>query len=185
MFLKYIYNDDYITVDPDFVEVRPVGNAQTVEQFLGGSRPQINILDYGGGTGRTAELLRERGFSATTYDPFSIHNEMPSGKFDLVICFEVAEHVPFPLQTMTSMKSFVNKGGGILFSTLLQPADFDQVKLNWWYAGPRNGHISLYSATSLGLLCESCNLKVVSFGGLVHFAYRKPPEFAAHLKLPS
>ena len=71
--------------------------------------------------------------------------------------------------------------GIILFSTLTQPADFDQLRLHWWYAGPRNGHVSLYSRESLTILFQQLGLQLFSISELVHVAYRKLPAFAAHL----
>ena len=51
------------------------------------------------------------------------------------------EHVPDPLGTVADMAGFLKAEGVIVFSTLLQPKNFDQIKLEWWYASPRNGHI--------------------------------------------
>jgi SAM-dependent methyltransferase len=142
------------------------------------------ILDYGGGAGVFAERLREQGFSAATYDPFSSFNQMPAEKFDLVTCFEVMEHVPSPQTTVAAMVSLLKQPGLILFSTLVQPENFESVELNWWYASPRNGHISLYSPQSLALLFNPHGLKVASFNANLHIAYAQVPPFAAHLKLP-
>jgi hypothetical protein len=184
-FLEYIYNENYILVDPDFVEVRPSLNAKAIGLAFAASRSAIRILDYGGGNGRMAELLREQGFSATTYDPFSIHNQLPSCRFDLVTCLEVAEHAPFPAQTIASMNSLLSEDGAILFSTLLQPDNFDALGLNWWYVGPRNGHVSLYTSETLTRLFAVHRMRVTSLSEGLHFAYRKVPAFAAHLNLPA
>ncbi len=71
--------------------------------------------------------------------------------------------------------------GLILFSTLLQPADIDRLGLNWWYAGPRNGHVSLYSRASLAKLVRRFGLKLGSFSESMHVLYRELPDFASHL----
>jgi SAM-dependent methyltransferase len=184
-FLTHIYNENYITVDPDFVEVRPSGNARLIAASFEASRSAMSILDYGGGNGRLAELLRAEGFSAETYDPFSSHSQPPESRFDLITCFEVVEHTPSPVRTIAVMSSLLNEGGAILFSTLLQPANFDSVGLNWWYAGPRNGHVSLYSAQALARLFANHEMRVASFSEGLHFAYREVPGFAAHLNLPA
>ena len=180
-FHQQIYNEDYIKVDPDFVEVRPTTNAKVMVDTFQGSRTSIHILDYGGGSGLTADLLRRQGFSATTYDPFSEFNTMPTERFDLISCFEVMEHVPFPKETVARMISLLMETGAILFSTLVQPAEFDTIGLNWWYAGPRNGHVSLYSKPSLELLFQPYGMQVRSFSEGVHIAYREIPAFASHL----
>lgn len=180
-FHQQIYNEDYIKVDPNFVEVRPTTNAQVMADTFQGSRTSIHILDYGGGSGLTADLLRRQGFSAKTYDPFSEFNEIPTERFDLISCFEVMEHVPSPRETVARMISLLMETGAILFSTLVQPAEFDTIGLNWWYAGPRNGHVSLYSELSLELLFQLYGMRVRSFSEGVHMAYREIPAFASHL----
>jgi SAM-dependent methyltransferase len=183
-FRQHIYNELYVTVDPDFVELRPSGNAKLIAESFQASRLSLQILDFGGGTGLLARRLRDQGFSATTYDPFSNFDVMPSDKFDLISCFEVLEHVPFPTETVAGMVSLLKSSGAILFSTLLQPSVFEQIGLNWWYASPRNGHVSLYSTPSLAHLFKRHDMKVASFSEGLHIAYAQVPSFAAHLKLP-
>ena len=183
-FRKHIYNEHYIVVDPDFVEIRPAGNAAMIAESFQASRRSIEILDFGGGAGLLTHRLREQQFCATTYDPFSSFDKMPSEKFDLITCFEVMEHVPFPKETVATMVSLLKHQGAILFSTLLQPASFEALGLNWWYASPRNGHVSLYSTPSLAHLFKHHGMKVGSFSEGLHIAYADFPPFASHLKLP-
>jgi hypothetical protein len=83
-FHNLIYNDDYIIVDPDFADLRPSGNAKLVASSFPGAKHSVEILDFGGGAGVFAARLRDQGFSAATYDPFSSFNQMPSEKFDLI-----------------------------------------------------------------------------------------------------
>jgi hypothetical protein len=47
-FRKHIYNEHYIAVDPDFVEIRPAGNANLVAGSFQAARSSIEILDFGG-----------------------------------------------------------------------------------------------------------------------------------------
>jgi tetratricopeptide (TPR) repeat protein/SAM-dependent methyltransferase len=183
-FQNRIYNNDYILVDPDFVEVRPAVNARMVAESFPDSRESIRILDYGGGSGLLAERLREMGFSAATYDPFSQFHEVPHERFDLITCFEVMEHVPQPRETVAAMVSLLNEDGAILFSTLVQPAEFEKIGLSWWYAAPRNGHVSLYTQAALAHLFKAHGMKVGSFSAALHIVYRRAPAFAAHLNLP-
>jgi hypothetical protein len=183
-FHEHIYNRDYIVVDPDYIDLRPSGNAKLVASSFPDARQSTEILDFGGGAGVFADRLREQGFSASTYDPFSSFNQMPQQRFDLLTCFEVMEHVPFPQTTVATMVSLLKSPGAILFSTLVQPADFEVTGLNWWYAAPRNGHISLYSSESLALLFKPHGMRVGSFNANLHIAYAQIPPFAAHLKFP-
>lgn len=186
-FRRQIYNGDYILVDPDFAEARPAANARLVTESFAGSRETMRILDYGGGDGLLAERLRAQGFEAATYDPFSRFDSMPAGRFDLITCFEVMEHVPWPREAVAAMTGLLKdekKEGAILFSTLVQPEEFAREGLAWWYAAPRNGHISLYSTAALAHLFKPYGMKVVSFNAALHLAYARVPEFARHLRLP-
>ena len=61
-FSETIYNNDYVLVDPDFVEARPRSNAQSIANILGDNR-SLKVLDYGGGNGKTAALLQEQGYT--------------------------------------------------------------------------------------------------------------------------
>jgi tetratricopeptide (TPR) repeat protein len=182
-FARRIYNADYPLVDPDFASLRPEGNARLIADAFSSSRSEISILDFGGGSGRLAEILRERGFSAVTYDPFSTHRELPQLRFNLITCFEVLEHAAQPAESLRRMHSLLEEEGLILFSTLLQPKNFDTIGLNWWYAAPRNGHVSLYSADSLIRLFAMVGLRVASYNENLHLAYRQVPGFARHLNI--
>jgi 2-polyprenyl-6-hydroxyphenyl methylase/3-demethylubiquinone-9 3-methyltransferase len=182
-FRRNIYNDDYVIVDPDYVEVRPAGNATVIAQSFADAKASMTILDYGGGAGLLAAQLREQGFTADTYDPFSEFKELPAEPFDLITCFEVMEHVPSPQKTVAEMVGLMKKPGAILFSTLVQPANIASIGLNWWYASPRNGHISLYTTASLATLFAAHGMKVGSFSENLHIAFGEIPAFAAKLKL--
>jgi 2-polyprenyl-6-hydroxyphenyl methylase/3-demethylubiquinone-9 3-methyltransferase len=155
-----------------------------IAEAFAGAKEEIALLDYGGGSGLLAQLLREAGFSAETYDPFSEFNQLPERKFDLMTCFEVMEHVPEPRETLRTMAGLMEEGGAILFSTLVQPKEFEQTGLGWWYASPRNGHVSLYTRGTLARLFQPFGLKVASFTDNLHLAYASVPQFARHLNLP-
>jgi len=81
-----------------------------------------------------------------TYDPlvpqFAAH---PPGRFDLVVAFEVLEHTPDPPTTLAEMDQFMDHNGMIFFSTGVLGPEFEQSGIQWWYVGPRNGHVSIYS----------------------------------------
>jgi 2-polyprenyl-6-hydroxyphenyl methylase/3-demethylubiquinone-9 3-methyltransferase len=66
----------------------------------------------------------------------------------------------------------------IIISTLLQPDNIDQQGVNWWYAGPRNGHVSLFSRASLEKIVKPLGFNLDSFNADLHVLYRKIPEFA-------
>jgi 2-polyprenyl-3-methyl-5-hydroxy-6-metoxy-1,4-benzoquinol methylase len=177
----HIYNQDYVTVDPDYVEARPRANAQLIGKLFGHARGEVSCLDYGGGNGKLAELLREAGFArAETFDDFHPEQQArPAGPFNLVTCFEVFEHTPDPKALVAKLSAALADPGLVLFSTLLQPVNIDAIDVSWWYIGPRNGHISIHSKKSLATLLQSAGLTLGSFNEGLHIAYRMLPEFAA------
>ena len=182
-FGEKIYNAEYAFVDPDFAERRPAANASYLTQTFGSYRQKIRILDYGGGEGRLMDLLRAEGFRrVNTYDPFSSKHNMNDGqKYDLITAFEVFEHVPDPVATMRDITKRLKPESLLLFSTLLQPDDLAQTGLDWWYAGPRNGHISLHSKLSLALLLKQFGLTLASANQGLHLGFAKLPSIAKGL----
>jgi 2-polyprenyl-3-methyl-5-hydroxy-6-metoxy-1,4-benzoquinol methylase len=70
----------------------------------------------------------------------SAYAHRPDGKFDLVTCFEALEHVPDPVASVALVVECVAEPGVILYSTVIQPADFNYQCLAWAYVAPRNGH---------------------------------------------
>ncbi len=181
-FAEHIYNDSYKLVDPEYAEIRPAGNAKTIRQLFGNT-PRINILDYGGGNGKLTKLLLGTGFfNVQTYDPFVPESAtLPTRKFDLILCFEVVEHSPTPIETFQEMVSLLADGGMIMFSTLALPPNIDQVGLGWWYAGPRNGHVTLYSMQALQQIAMRFGLVHASASAGMHLLYKTVPEFARHM----
>lgn len=179
-FSTLIYNSEYAKVDPDYAHARPQRNADWLIKLFGARKRQIACLDYGGGNGKLAQLLRQAGFArAETFDQFGgDHCEMPAGSFNLVTCFEVFEHSRDPKAMASEVARLVQSGGMVVFSTLLQPPDIAKLGLSWWYIAPRNGHISIFSRKSLALLLASVGLKLGSFDAGRHLAFGELPDFA-------
>lgn len=184
-FEQRIYNDTYESVDPDYVRVRPIANAGLVDRLFGATRPRH--LDYGGGSGLLSRTLREKGWISSSYDPFVDRGVDVStlGTFQLVTAFEVFEHVP-DLDTLTRhLDTLLASDGVVLFSTLLSDGAITRNQpLSWWYAAPRNGHISLFSAQSLRECLASVGLATSSASTNLHAAFRSIPPWAASVLLP-
>jgi 2-polyprenyl-6-hydroxyphenyl methylase/3-demethylubiquinone-9 3-methyltransferase len=184
-FRRFVYNEEYLLVDPDYLDVRPRSTAAFLSGLFSPAKPD-RVLDYGGGNGKLAELLRQAGFGhVCTYDPFVPgHAQRPEGRFDCVLSFEVVEHSTDPAQSFADMNDALMEPGLIILSTLLQPPDIDRQGLSWWYAGPRNGHVSLFSRASVAKLVRRFGLKFASFGENTHVFYREVPDFASHFLRP-
>lgn len=178
-FGTHIYNDRYIEVDPDFATTRPLAEARAIAASFGGAKGEIRLLDYGGGAGLMAATLREQGFDAVTYDPFSEANaRRPQGRFNLITCYETLEHMPDPKGGAADIASFMDEECFLIFSTLLQPPDIAELGVGWWYIGPRNGHVTLHSTPSLLRLWEDLGCHLVVFNAANQAAFRTLPPFA-------
>jgi len=182
-FKTYIYNDDYLSIDPDYKEARPSSNAEFVARIWGGHKAQTRVLDYGGGSDVFCTALRTSGFPvAVSYDPMvAEHAELPGEKFELVTCFETLEHTPDPAAAIAAIVHCAAEPGLIMYSTAVQPADFDKYGLSWWYVGPRNGHISIFSRKALEIAWGRHGYKNVSLSDNIHFAFRTLPSYGMEM----
>jgi 2-polyprenyl-3-methyl-5-hydroxy-6-metoxy-1,4-benzoquinol methylase len=78
---------------------------------LFGFGPRTKVLDFGGGTGLLARMLRDIGFDAYRYDLYERNVFCPGfdGKvesgWDVVTAVEVLEHLPNPAETLTEILS--------------------------------------------------------------------------------
>lgn len=182
-FKAHIYNDGYLAVDPEYKDARPRNSAQLIQNLFGAHKETVRVLDYGGGNDVLGAELRRAGFAAAiTYDPFVPEfTQAPEGTFNLVTCFETFEHMPDPMIGVSAIAEKLTDPGLVLFSTLLQPQDIEQLGMNWWYIGPRNGHVSLFSREALTKAWHYYGYQIGSFNSNLHIAYRQLPEFAKHL----
>ncbi len=168
----YIYNDDYILVDPEYIDKRAQDQAKHVSKLLDGHKG-LRILDYGSGSGKFAHYMREFGYElVASYDPFANPNR-PQGPFDLVTAFEVVEHSPQPLDTFREMKDFLTADGAIVISQTIQPKNIDEIRCAWWYAAPRNGHVTTYSEMTFAVIAEKLSLEFHK--GVSAFAFTTDP----------
>lgn len=183
-FLREIYNEAYAGVDPDYAEARPLANARLLLKTFGKHRDAIRHLDYGGGNGRLSAELVAQGWQSASFDPFPARGDRPGAgsHHNLITAFEVFEHVPQPDALMAALAKLLEDPGLLLFSTLVSDGQIVPGKrLSWWYASPRNGHISLYSRKSLKLLAKRHQLKFGSFNDNLHFCARRIPDWARHV----
>lgn len=114
--------------------------------------------------------MRRYGFEhVESYDPLS-SPKRPTGDFDLVTCFEVIEHSPQPLATMTEMRDMLEIGGAIIIGQSLQPRNIDEIGARWWYIAPRNGHVSIFADETFLVLSNLAALTYYRGTGFYAFA---------------
>lgn len=160
---RYVYNDEYIKVDPEYIDVRPRRNARVLTALLSGRKARIIGLDYGGGNGKTVALLRENGWCFDTYDPFGHKDVSPkrNGYYNFCSASEVFEHSADPV---ASLRDIVERASPDRLMILIGSSVHDgivskETRLSWWYAAPRNGHISLFSRKSMQTLAAQFGLR--------------------------
>jgi SAM-dependent methyltransferase len=183
-FRQKIYNADYAAVDPEYSEARPRENAELLIQLFAGHGPRLRHLDYGAGNGALGRELALAGWSSVSFDPIAAgHRSLEkAGQFDLVTAFEVFEHASDVRKLVEDLGRLAAADGMVLFSTQLSDDHVAPGRpLDWWYAAPRNGHISLFSSTSLAFLGSAAGFSLASFGPGLHAFWRSQPAWAAHL----
>lgn len=177
-----IYNEDYIKVDPGYIDYRPALSAGLIRSQF--SRQHTIGLDYGAGSGQMAAMLRSSGWRYDAIDPFGASRMEPghAGRYNLCSAFEVFEHVADPSGALASILSMCSAGRlMIVIGTQLSDKEVDGARrLSWWYASPRNGHISLFSRAAMAHMARQAGLDYACFGQSTHYLSRgwKPGQVA-------
>jgi SAM-dependent methyltransferase len=170
-----IYDDTYWNnQDPDWYgrvsqTLRLVALSNELRQ---GHLEELEILDFGCGIGGFIESGRSSlnlQIWGTDIIPPKVGKDyvladLGDRKFDVIVACEVIEHLPDPVTVMKFIRSHLKSPGVFAFQT----AQWDPRSLNrdWWYLGPHNGHISLYSAGALDHMFERLGgVKRRSWGG--------------------
>ncbi len=160
---EFIYNEDYARIDPDYTGVRSSRNARVVKAAIGSWWHRDSIgCDYGGGKGYLAERLRKYSLKFDSVDPFDISlTTVAPGDYSMVSAFEVIEHFSDPTASFNQLNKLCNKERCLLLisTTLIDKKLAPGQLSSWWYAAPRNGHISLYSKQSMEWLAQANNFK--------------------------
>ncbi len=130
-------------------------------ELLGLRTDSLEILDFGCGSGGFVEKGRaDLGLKVWGTDiiPSFVGKEffladLGDRKFDVITACEVIEHLPDPRAVFDLIRKHLKSPGVFAFQT----AEWDHRSLNrdWWYLGPHNGHISLFSRGGLDYVFES------------------------------
>lgn len=133
------------------------------------------FLDYAGGYGMLARLMRDYGLDFKWLDPhtpniFANGFEYAGGKIEAMTCFECFEHFVSPLDEIGKLLAISNN---IFFSTRLLP-DSTPPPADWDYYGFEHGqHVSLYSEKTLEYLARKYKLNYFTDGKNFHFFTKK------------
>lgn len=185
-FAEKIYNDDYVRVDPEYLEVRPRNISSELNGMFGGYKHEIRHLDFGGGSGLMSQLLREAQWQSISSDPFA-GATAPAvlGQFNLITAVEVFEHVQNVRELIDTLSLLLAPKGVVLFKTLVSDGHIaPNRRIDWWYASPRNGHISLFTRKSLALLGARNGLNFLSLSDTLHAYWKQLPFWASQVIRP-
>jgi SAM-dependent methyltransferase len=132
-----------------------------IANTLRGADPwTMKVLDFGCGMGTFLHTAREKlnmqvwgnDIIEPRFGKEFFLKELPARTFDIIVSCEVLEHLPFPLVTLQGVIRSLKPGGVFAYQTAYY--DPKTAGRDWWYVGPGNGHVSLYSAASFDVLFQ-------------------------------
>ncbi len=118
------------------------------------------VLDFGGGYGLLAQMLKSGGYEAWQVDPYvpvpflaadrclSALDDFPEASFDLIFALEVVEHLTDPMATLEGLTRRLKPGGTLMLSTgVYHPGEHNH---QWPYLAAEWGqHITFWSQPAL------------------------------------
>jgi hypothetical protein len=135
-------------------------------------------LDYGGGHGVLARLMRDRGFDFYWHDPYA-ENVFTRGFehrddriYDGVTAIEVLEHIADPVHFVAQALASTRARTLIMTTETYEgPPPAPQA---WWYYGLDTGqHIAFFQGRTLARLAQRLGLGCLSAGNVHLFTQRR------------
>jgi Methyltransferase domain len=136
-------------------------------------KPDSMLLDISGGYGILTRLLRDCGLNCYTTDKYcqnlvaKYFEPGPDFKADLLLLFEVMEHIEAPLEFLQENFTKYNCKN-LLFTTL--PFANQPPSKDWWYYSFETGqHISFYQVTTFHKIAEKLHLNYYQLNQCIHY----------------
>ncbi len=146
-------------------------------------------LDWAGGYGALARMLRDRGFDYYTVDGYAKNllavgfDGDESTSYDLVSAVEVMEHIADPVSELAELAGHNDR---IFFTTQLQPPGRPPHPDDWYYYALDSGqHVALHTIRSLETVAERLGYQLTSNGANYHLFHRVPITQTTRLLLSS
>jgi SAM-dependent methyltransferase len=142
----------------------------TYPLYLTRARRRDHILDVGSGSGLFLMMLHQRGYANLTgVDPFAQPGpftqqgtiEDVEGKFDLIFFNDSLEHVPSPLDALTSASKLLAEDGRVVVKVPLADSHAWRVYgTNWFQLDPPR-HLTVPTRDGVRIVAERAGLRVV------------------------
>lgn len=144
-----------------------IANVITALLFLSRHKPK-KILDFGGGIGLLARLMRDRGFAFESLDLYCDPIFVPQGSFandyTMITLIELLEHLENPLETLSALARNTDV---LVISTLLK--EIGGIDNSWWYLQLETGqHIFFPSEKTMKVLAGKLGFHLCSDGQSFH-----------------
>lgn len=107
-----------------------------------------------------AETCRKKGITTIEKTIEDIEAAEIGGQVDVIVSFEVIEHLFSPREYVLKCASLLNEGGFLMF-TCPNSHGFDVVVMGEQSSAVHTEHINLFNLDSLSYLLTSCGLEVV------------------------
>ncbi len=117
------------------------------------------VLDWGGGVGLLARLLRDQGIDTSSFDKyaegflvegFTIQEKEVFEEFEFILSVECFEHLVSPVKTFEKITT--NKNYFVFTTELITTPPPVPGEKSWWYYMPESGqHITFASARGIRL----------------------------------
>lgn len=125
------------------------------------------FIDYGGGYGLLARLLRDRGLDFYCYDRYAPNlfaqgfeaNIKGNDQYELLTAIEIFEHLANPMDEISQMLHFSHS---ILFTTFLVQLPPPPLESWWYYSLDHGQHVAFYNLRTLEVLAQKLNLNLYS-----------------------
>jgi len=138
-----------------------------------------SFLDYAGGYGVFARLMRDIGFNYYWDDKYTINLfargfEYSKEGIDAITTFESFEHFINPLEEIEKMLQISKT---VIFSTELLSSNVPETK-DWWYYGLDHGqHISFYNENTFQFIANKYGLNYYNLGSLQLLTNKNIPQY--------
>ena len=148
--------------------------ADFVDSFVGSANDRNRVfLDWGGGYGLLARLMRDRGLNFESYDPFvsplftEPANNQVGNRYELVTLSEVVLHLTDPVEVL---REILLTSDLVLFTAVIAP---ETIPVGWWYLMPETGqHVAIYHVRTLDALAQELGVRITSDGRFFHVLHR-------------